>query len=155
MKKILISAICVVAGASLAADTAKVTYRKAPLSTPTTNVVTFTAANGRVTEPVLFVSKTAVATNTPVITVVPASGTGAYTVYTGSAQIENTTVVVNMNSELPLGLSSTTDGTNVLSVTQTASPRVILLPGDVLTITGTAAVWDKSTYYMQIKETLQ
>ena len=154
MKKFIIIAIVALIG--LSAKSAEI-VKAAGLSTAVTNTVSFTARDGYMTEPILFVSATANTggiTNTPVITVNPfKAGAPNYTAYTGAAQSSNATVVVNMNSELPLSLASTTDGTNVLSVTQTASPRIVLLPGDILTITGKADTWSGCSYYMQIKET--
>lgn len=139
MKKIIAIAIAALIGASaMAADTVgKVTYRTAPLSTATTNVVSFTARSGFVTEPVLFVHATTT-TNTPVISVNPAlAGAPNYTVYTGTAKTnETTTVVVN-------DLASST------------SPKVVLLGGDALSVTGTAANWATASYYIVIKETAQ
>jgi len=155
MKK-MIQAIAIVALAGLSAHAAdqRVIYRAAPLSTAVTNVVQFTAKANAVTKPVLFVHTAGATENTPVITVTPASGAAAYTVYTGGA-LTSSQAVVPMNSLSPLALSSTTDGTNVLSVATTASPQVILLPGDILKITGTAAAWSVTKYYMLIEETAQ
>jgi len=138
MKKLITIAIIAIFGVSAyAADTVeKVTYRAASLSTPTTNVVTFTARNGFVTEPVLF-SYTATSANTPVLTVVPANGADTYTVATLST-ITNATSAVVMNDK-----------------SSSSSQKLILLAGDVLTITGTSGSWATSDYYIVIKETAQ
>ena len=137
MKKMIILSIVALSGFSVQAADRTETIKAATFSTAVTNVVTFTAAVGRVTQPVLFVHTTT-QTNTPVITVNPAkAGAPNYTVYTGTAKTnETTTVVVN-------------------DLYTTASPKIVLLPGDVLTVTGTAASWGTAGYYMIIKETVQ
>ncbi len=138
MKKLIAIAIVALIGLSAqAADTAKTTVKTAVLSTAVTNVVTYTAPSGRVVTPVLFVHSTT-QTNTPVITVDPvADGAPTYTVYTGTAKTnETTTVVVNDKS------SST-------------SPKIVLLAGDKLIITGTAVSWATANYYMVVEETVQ
>jgi hypothetical protein len=135
MKKILILMIAL-AGISYAADTGKVIFREAVLSTPTTNVVTFVASNNRVTEPVL-IQQATTGTNTMVITVTPAGTTDVYTMKTGAATT-NTTEVIVAND-----YSSST------------SPKIILLPGDTLKITGTAGAWTLTDYRVVVKETLQ
>jgi hypothetical protein len=156
MKKLIAIAIVALIGLSAQAADKQVTVKAAPLSTAVTTVVQFTVGANRVVKPLLFVHSTGAATtNTPVISVTPASGAQAYTVYTGSTLTSSSQAVVPMNSLSPLAVSSTTDGTNVLSVTTTASPQIVLVAGDVLKITGTAAVWATSKYYMLIEETLQ
>ena len=140
MNKLIAIAIIAMIGASaMAADTVgKVTYRTAPLSTATTNTVSFTARSGYVTEPVLFVTKAVGATNSSTITVNPAlSGAPDYTAV-GATVVSNTTSAVLLND-----------------YSSSSSPKVILLGGDVLTVTGTAAVWTNTDYYIVIKETAQ
>ena len=141
MNKLIAIAIIAMIGASaMAADTVgKVTYRTAPLSTATTNTVSFTARSGYVTEPVLFVTKAVGATpNSSTITVNPAlSGAPDYTAV-GATVVSNTTSAVVLND-----------------YSSSSSPKVILLGGDVLTVTGTAAVWTNTDHYIVIKETAQ
>lgn len=112
-------------------------YKAAALSTAVTNTVSFTARSGYLTTPHLFVHTTT-KTNAPVITVNPIkTGAPTYTVYTGVAKTnETTTVVLN-----DLSLST--------------SPKMILLGGDVLTITGNASTieWSAAGYYLIIEET--
>lgn len=137
MKKLIILAIVAFIGYSAQAADKQVTVKAAALSTAVTNVVTFTAAVGRVTEPVLFVHTTT-QTNTPVITVNPIkAGAPNYTVYTGTAKTNETTTVVMNDTSL------------------STSPKVVLLAGDVMTITGTAVSWATAGYYVVIKETVQ
>lgn len=135
MKKMLILiAVLALAGITFAAGPY---YKAAPLSAAVTNTVTFTAIANRVTEPMLFV-RTTTQTNTPVITVNPyKSGAPDYTVYTGATKTNTTTTVV---------LNDYSDST---------SAKVVLLPGDILTITGTAESWAATGYYILIKETPQ
>ena len=132
MKKFIVLAItALVCSLSFGAEI----YKAAALSTATTNTVSFTARSGYLTKPCLFVHTTT-QTNTPAITVNPAKvGAPNYTVYTGVAKTNETTTVV-MNDE---SLST--------------SPKVVLLGGDILTITGTAASWATAGYYMVIEET--
>lgn len=132
MKKFIIIAIVALIG--LSAQSAEI-YKAAALSTAVTNSVSFTARSGYLTEPCLFVHTTT-STNTPVITVNPAKvGAPNYTVYTGVAKTNDTTTVVMNDKSL------------------STSPKVALLGGDVLTITGTAAYWAAAGYYMIIEET--
>jgi hypothetical protein len=141
MKKLMILTI-VAFGLSVVVQAAD-TVRVAPLSTAVTNVVQFTAKSGHITKPILFVHTTGAATtNTPVLTVTPASGAPAYTVYTGAALTSSAQAVIPMNSMIPLATATNT----------VASPQFVLMPGDILKITGTAAVWATSTYYMQVEE---
>lgn len=132
MKKLIVITItALVCSLSFGAEI----YKAAALSTAVTNTVSFTARAGYLTEPVLFVHTTT-QTNTPVITVNPIkAGAPNYTVYTGVAKTNTTTTVV-MNDE---SLST--------------SPKVILLGGDILTITGSAESWATAGYYLIIEET--
>jgi len=136
MKKMII-ALLLIAGVTFAANVNKVVVKAAALSTAVTNTVTFTASDNRVTTPVLFVNTTT-QTNTPIVTVNPIkSGAPTYTVYTSTAKTNVTTTVV-MNDK-----SSST------------SPKVIMLPGDIMTITGSAESWATAGYYVIIEETDQ
>lgn len=137
MKKLMLT-LAVAALFGFSAQAAQKEIVKAvTLSTAVTNVVTYTAPNDRLTEPVLFVHTTTT-TNTPVITVNPVlDGAPTYTVYTGTAKTNTTTTVV---------MNDYSDST---------SAKVVLMPGDVLTITGTAANWAAAGYYVVVKETVQ
>jgi hypothetical protein len=110
-------------------------FKAAALSTAVTNTSSFTARSGYMTTPHLFVHTTT-QTNTPVITVNPIkTGAPTYTVYTSAAKTNTTTTVV-MNDK-----------------SDSTSPKVIMLGGDILTITGTAASWATAGYYLVIEET--
>jgi len=131
MKKFIIIAIVALLG--LSASAAEI-FKAAALSTSVTNTSSVTARSGYLTIPHVFVHTTT-QTNTPVITVNPIkTGAPTYTVYTSAAKTNTTTTVV-MNDE-----------------SDSTSPKVILLGGDILTVTGTAASWASAGYYLVIEE---
>lgn len=141
MKKILIL-VAVLAMVSLGASAEKyITVGAIPVLAD--GVTTFSNNTSQVWVPrIVYTEITGVVTNTQTVSYVPAVTTNASD--TGKAyrlaaytQIGGAETAVFLNSDSPVSLSSTTDGTNVLSVTQTATTKCVLLPGDKLTLTGT------------------